>query len=71
MIRIKNEGLSVWTAYSRHREGGTMAWFYFWEGNVFVKNPDSEILQKMRSLAQALSAKVRGDEGEDYDAAGR
>ena len=48
-----------------------MAWFYFWEGNVFVKNPDSEILRKMWSLAQALSAKVRGDEGEDYDAAGR
>src|SRR5215469_7170962 len=62
IIRIENAGLSVWTAYSRHREGEIMAWFDFRHGSIVVKNPDSEILRKMWSLAQALSAKVQGDE---------
>jgi hypothetical protein len=69
ILRLESEGLSVWTAYSRHSEND-MAWFNFHEGNVVVKNPDPEILQKMWSLAQALSAKVQGDDGEFYDASG-
>jgi hypothetical protein len=36
-----------------------------------VKNPDEEILCKMSKLAQRLSAKVQGDDGEVYDTAGR
>jgi hypothetical protein len=28
ILRIERDGLSVWTAYSRHRENGTMVWFY-------------------------------------------
>ena len=36
ILRLENEGLSVWTAYSRHSENG-MAWFSFHEGNVVVK----------------------------------
>jgi hypothetical protein len=49
-----------------------MVRFYFFEGNVkvMVKNPDTEILRKMWSLAQALSAEVLGDGGEVYDASG-
>jgi hypothetical protein len=70
VLRTASEGLSVWTAYSRHGENGDMAWFSFWEGNVVVKNPDQEILRKMWSLAQVLSARVQGDEGEFYDATG-
>jgi hypothetical protein len=31
------------------------------------EDPDPEILQKMWLLAQALSAKVQGDDGEFYD----
>jgi prepilin-type processing-associated H-X9-DG protein len=71
ILRTENAGLSVWTAYSRHGEGGNMAWFDFRRGSIVVKNPDAEILQKMWSLAQTLSAKVQGDEGEFYDASGR
>ena len=71
IIRIKSEGLSVWTVYSRHDDNGNMAWFDFRSGNVVVKNPDTEILRKMWSLAQALSAKVQGDGGELYDASGQ
>jgi hypothetical protein len=69
ILRFRNEGLSVWTAYSRHCQNW-MAWFSFHRGNVVVKNPDPEILQKMWSLAQTLSAKVQGDDDEFYDASG-
>jgi hypothetical protein len=71
ILRIKGEGLSVWTAYSRHDENGPKAWFNFWEGKIRVKNPDTEILRKMWSLAQALAANVQGDGGELYDASGQ
>jgi hypothetical protein len=70
VLRIENEGLSVWVAYSGHEKNGNMAWFGFFSGNVVVKNPDTEILAKMHSLAQRLSAKVQGDEGEEYGESG-
>jgi hypothetical protein len=69
ILRIENIGLAVWTAWSLHSENG-MAWFSFGHGNVIVKNPDLEIRRKMWSLAQTLSAKVQGDDGEFYDASG-
>jgi len=65
-LHYENEGLAVWTAYSRHQSNGNMAWFDFEIGNVVVKNPDQEILRKMWQIAQALGAKVQGDEGETY-----
>jgi hypothetical protein len=65
-LRYENEGLAVWTAYSRHQSNGNMAWFDFEMGNVVVKNPDQEILRKMWQIAQSLGAKVQGDEGETY-----
>ena len=67
LLQIENAGLVVWTAYSGHGKDGNMAWFGFWNGNVVVKNPDPEILRKMYRIAQCLSAKVQGDEGEIYD----
>jgi hypothetical protein len=71
ILRVENSGLSVWTAYSGHGKNGNMAWFDFRRGDVVVKNPDLEILQKMWSLAQLLSANVQGDEGERYDKLGQ
>jgi hypothetical protein len=67
VFRTEREGLSVWTAYSGHDESGNKAWFLYQNGYVTVKNPDDEILRKMWSIAQDLSAKVQGDEGEVYD----
>jgi hypothetical protein len=69
-LRVESEGLSVWLGYSGHQENGNMAWFDFRRGNIVVKNPDTEILKKMWSIATALSAKVQGDEGELYDVGG-
>jgi hypothetical protein len=36
-------------------------------GEIMTKNPPVEVLQKMHALAQALSARVVGDEDEVYD----
>jgi hypothetical protein len=66
VLRYENEGLAVWTAYSGHGLKGNMAWFDYRDGRVVVKNPDDEILGKMRRIASALRAKVIGDEGERY-----
>jgi hypothetical protein len=68
VFRTEREGLAVWTAYSAHDESGNKAWFLHEHGHVTVKNPDDEILRKMWSIAQDLSAKVQGDDGEIYDA---
>jgi hypothetical protein len=65
-LRIEADGLSVWTAYSGHGKNGNMAWFYWSDGQVQVKNPDDEILGKMRAIATQLGAHVIGDEGEHY-----
>jgi hypothetical protein len=66
VLHYENDGLAVWTAYSGHGVGGNMAWFDYREGKVVVKNPDEEILGKMRLVASALGAKVMGDDGELY-----
>jgi hypothetical protein len=70
VFRTVQEGLAVWTAYSQHDASGNNAWFLYRKGYVTVKNPDEEILRKMWSIAQDLSAKVQGDDGEIYDSSG-
>jgi len=59
-------GLSVWTTYSKNKSGGNQAWFDYRHGAIVVKNPDDEILEKMKQIAAALNANVIGDEGELY-----
>lgn len=69
-LRIEGDGLAVWTAHSKHEEDGNMAWFSYFEGDVHVKYPDEEILQKMHRISISLHAKVQGDDGELYDETG-
>lgn len=66
LIRYENRGLAVWIAYSGHEVGGNMGWFDYWRGEIVVKNPDDEILIKMKQIARRLNARVVGDEGETY-----
>ena len=66
VVFYENEGLAVWTAYSGHGVDGNMAWFDYSEGRVVVKNPDEEIVGKMKQIAEALNARVIGEEGEMY-----
>jgi len=65
ILRYENPGLAVWLAHSGSASGRT-PWFDLRQGCVTVKNPDEEILAKMRAIAQALGARVQGDDGELY-----
>ena len=58
-LTYENEGLAVWTAYSQHERDGNLAWFDHRGGEIVVKNPDEEILDKLRRIAKALRARVR------------
>lgn len=66
VLRMEAEGLAVWIKYSGHDEEGNKAWFHYFDGEISVKNPDEEIIQKMCSIAEALQANVYGDDGESY-----
>ena len=66
-IRVEEEGICVWTKYSRNGIGGNYAWFWLSRGNIDVKNPDGEMRNKMIDIAQRLGAKVQGDDGEPYN----
>lgn len=61
-----NEGLAVWTAYSGHGLDANKAWFDHRAGCITVKNPDDEIIGKMKAIAVQLGAHVQGDDGESY-----
>jgi hypothetical protein len=69
-IRVESEGLAVWTRWSKHGKDGGMAWFYYFDGDVIVKNPDKGIFGKMFRIAQKLGTKLQGEEGEFCDAHG-
>ncbi len=43
-----------------------MAWFNWYNGLIIAKNPDEELLGKMRKVAQVFGANIIGDEGERY-----
>lgn len=62
-------GVAMWTAWSR-AAAEDLPWIAYYEGRLMTKNPDREILRKLHQIAQALDAKVQGDEGEQYDADG-
>ena len=66
VLGYSNPGLAVWTAYSGHDPDGNKAWFDFCDGRVVVKNPDEEILTKMKAVSMEFRAFVVGDDGEHY-----
>ena len=64
-LRMEDPGIAVWTTHPRLEEHG--GWISLDEdGNIVVKNPDEAFLRKMWQIAQALGARVIGDEGETY-----
>ena len=71
VLHVERDGICVWTGYSRGENAENKAWLMWSAGNIVAKSPDEEIRQKMWCIAQALSAKVQGDEGEDYGEDGR
>lgn len=51
-----------WSGPSTYEE----AWFDWFDGNIYTKNPDRAIFKKMLQIANELSATVQGDDGETY-----
>lgn len=70
VVRVEQVGICIWKAYSGGENPQGTAWLTWSAGNIVAKNPDQEIRRKMWLIAQALDAKVQGDEGECYDQAG-
>jgi hypothetical protein len=66
VIAYQSKGLAVWVAYSGHDPEGNKAWFDWRDGRIEVKNPDQEILAKMKQIAAHFGANVIGDDGEQY-----
>lgn len=66
VLRVEDEGLAVWTAHPNNGVNHNMAWFHPSSGGIAAKNPDAAILRKMYEIAQALGARVVGDEEEEY-----
>jgi hypothetical protein len=63
LFRITQPLLTEWRGLSSRQT----VWFSYFEGNLSVKNPDEEALEKPQSVAMALYAFVQGDDGERYD----
>lgn len=65
-LRTEFEGIAVWLNYSKNTKNENKAWFHHNDGEIAVKNPDPEIIDKMIRIAVNLNAKVQGDDGEFY-----
>lgn len=60
------ENFVVWSGPSKHDK----PWLSWQDGYIESKYPDTSLIRKMHAIAQALDAKVLGDDGEEYDAIG-
>jgi hypothetical protein len=57
----KAGGMAIWTDPKDKKE-----WYFsYHEGEISVKDPEGDVLNKMKSIARKLKAKVIGDEGEE------
>ena len=45
-------------------------WLDWSEGNIYSKNPDAALVDKMVAIAGQLGAQVQGDDGEIYESSG-
>lgn len=63
------EGLAAWLGHSGRGLKNEYVWFGHNHDRVTVEDPDEETLAKMLAVAQALHARVQGDDGEYFDTA--
>ncbi len=61
------QGLAAWVKHSGAGLKGGYVWFGHEQDRVTVESPDEETLDKMLAIAQALGARVQGDDGEYFD----
>lgn len=53
---------ALWSGKSQYPD----AWFDWYKGNIYTKNPDDPMIDKMVEMARKLNAKAQGDDGEIY-----
>ncbi|WMW82037.1 hypothetical protein RF679_07050 [Undibacterium cyanobacteriorum] len=61
-IQVTNRLMASWidpTTKEKH-------YFYYFRGEIIVKNPSENTIAKMKAVAKKLSARVQGDDGEWY-----
>jgi hypothetical protein len=64
VIDIQNGPYSVlWKPINNSGE----YWLDWFDGNIYSKNPDEILIQKMLEISRQLNAKVQGDDGELYN----
>jgi hypothetical protein len=56
------EYFALWSGKSKYPD----PWLDWFNGNIYSKNPDDAIVDKMVAIAKAFGAKVQGDDGEVY-----
>ncbi len=61
------EGLAAWMGHSHAGRNSEYVWFGHEHDRITVENPDEETLGKILAVAQALHARVQGDDGEYFD----
>ena len=64
-LHLKTENgpfFAAWTGFSNLDH----AWLDWSDGQIFTKNPDEALIDKMIVIALLLDAKVQGDDGEIY-----
>jgi len=59
-------GFCEWDGHPTLKEGNR-PWFDYGYGSISTKNPDDHTIRKMLQIADALEARVQGDDGEFYD----
>jgi hypothetical protein len=50
----------------RSPKSGYQSWLCWSDGQIYTKNPEAELIDKMVAIARALHAEVQGDDGEVY-----
>lgn len=59
----KGPNVAAWSGPSKNPE----PWLEWYFGDVFAKNPDAPLIDKMVAIARILKARVQGLDGEFYD----
>lgn len=62
IIQVSNPLMASWVDPKTNEKH----YFYYWRGEISVKNPSESAIKKMKELALRLGAHVLGDEGEPY-----
>ena len=57
---------ALWSGKSEYPD----PWLDWFAGNIYTKNPDDPLIDKMVEIAKKLNAKVQGGDGEIYTGGG-